>query len=86
MLAVNWQKHILNCKCCVISTSEQVLRRQFAGRNQFFDAEITFGELLSRKMYKIMQKITKNPGFKEVYQCLGISLKCPKAGRLLRKI
>ena len=33
----------------------------------------TYCVLLSHKMYKITQKITKNPGFKGVYQRLGIT-------------
>ena len=44
-----------------ISTSKWVLRMPFAGQNQFFDAETTFRILLNHKIYKIMQKITKNP-------------------------
>ena len=36
----------------------------FAGQNQFFDTKTTFCVLLSHKMYKIMQKNNKNPGFK----------------------
>ena len=32
----------------------------FTGRNQIFDAKTTFKVLLGHKMYKIMQKITKN--------------------------
>ena len=42
-----------------IWTSKQVLRMPFAGRNQFCEAKTTFCMLLSHKMYKIMQKITK---------------------------
>ena len=40
-----------------------------------FYAKTTFCVLLSHKMYKITQKITKNPGFKGVYQRLGVTLK-----------
>ena len=51
-----------------ISTSERVLCMLFAGQNQIFNAETTFWVLLIHKMYKIMQKITKNLGFTGVYQ------------------
>ena len=45
----------------------------FAGRNQFFDAKTTFWVLLSHKMYKINQKITKIMFLKGVYQHLGVT-------------
>ena len=44
-----------------ISTSKRVLRTPFADPNQFFDAKTTLCVLLSPKMYKVTQKITKNP-------------------------
>ena len=58
-----------------ISTSEWVLRTPFTSLNQFFDAKTTFCVLLSHKMYKITQKITKNLGCKGVYQHWGVTLK-----------
>ena len=63
-------------KLLCILTSKQVLHTPFAGQNHFFDAKTTFCVLLSHTMYKIVQKITKNPGFKGVYQGLGVTLKC----------
>ena len=50
----------LNLRVLCILTSERVPRLPFAGQNQIFNAETTFCVLLSHKMYKIMQKITKN--------------------------
>ena len=58
-----------------ISTSEWVLRTPFAGQNQCFNAKTTFYALLDDKMYKITQKITKNPSFEGVYQHSGVTLK-----------
>ena len=48
---------------CIL-TNERVLCMPFAGRNQFFDSKTTFCVLLSHNIYKITQKISKNPGFK----------------------
>ena len=59
---------------CILN-SERVLRTMFSGRYQFFDAKTTFCVILSHKMCKIMQKITKIMFKKEAYQHLGITLK-----------
>ena len=68
---VNTSNGQLSCLLC-ISTSKRVLCTPFAGWNQFFDAKTTFCVLISHKLYKITQK---NPGFKGVYQRLGVTLK-----------
>ena len=53
---IKWERERVLC----ISTSKWVLRTLFVGQNQFFDAKTTLCVLLRHKMYKIMQKITKN--------------------------
>ena len=59
VLRISGTNRLLLC----ILTREWVLRMPFTGWNQFVNAKITFGILLSHKMYKIVQKITKNLGF-----------------------